>query len=622
MAKLDTDYGSFKELISVARVYTVPLYQRRYSWKPKAQVAELWSDVVRLYKERVLSGTVDSTHFIGSIVVGETETRALGPGDCSIIDGQQRLLTLSLIVAAIRDTLVESVSKREEITTNYLTFPRTEQLRLELSQADAATYQAIVTGEEVRDRRSPVYQAYLYVRRELAAGVVEELDPDEAVDEDAEDSGVDAGGEAGDTLNGPEEIDVPPSVPEASQWNWEVLLQVLSQDLELVSISGVPAERAYQIFATLNHGGLRLTQVDLIRNAVFMKLPRRNQEAHRKIWQPLEENLGEKGLQRFLHAWVVRRGNNVPQKDTYASVLHELKVAGASEDEAYDLLRDLGSESRDYRVISDPSSYESMKLAKEWKVPDEMYRTLTFLASWGSVPAQPLLLETFTRWRLRRLNSTAATRLLRYVESLLVRRFIAAIPPNDLRSTLGRLVQQVRLSSDRQFGNVVIAALKEPTRRWPDDRETEDALVTRSIYRVKNVRQTFLILRRLAEELEGKECPQIDLGTSPSKYSIEHILPQTLEGTSWYQDLERWGDVDAHVTWNTRRHTLGNLTLTAYNSELSNRAFAEKKIWIRDKLRLRLSTQILESEAWSKREIEDRSRSLSAIAMKVWPYPG
>jgi hypothetical protein len=616
LPKLDTDYGSFKDLISVAKVYTVPLYQRRYSWKPKNQVAELWSDVVRLYRERSSAGKVESTHFIGSVVVGETENRALGPGACNIIDGQQRITTLSLLLAAIRDTIVDDEAAKSEITTDYLTFPKTNDTRLVLSQADAQSYEAIVAGEPVADRKSPVFRAYAHLKRELLAGLVEDTDPDESAEDESDD---DAQIENGSPVEDDDVLYVE-EASVATPWEWKTLLTVLSQDLELVSISGVPAERAYQIFATLNHAGLKLTQVDLIRNAVFMKLPERNQEAYKKIWQPLEHGLGEKGLGRFLHTWVVRRGNNVPQKDTYASILGELKSA-PTEDRVYGLLEGLRDEAPIYVVISDTNAYEANKLAKEWSSPDEMLSSLRFLSEWGNVPVQPLIMEIVARWKAKRLNGPSATRLLRLVESLLIRRFIAQIPPNDLRSTMARLVLQVVDVKDKDLEKVVTKALLEPTRRFPTDLDTLDSIVTKPLYRTKNVGQTFLVLRRLAEHLEGKECPYIELGTTSAKYSIEHILPQTVEGTSWLKDLEEWGDVDAHVTWNTRRHTAGNLTLTAYNSELSNRPFTEKREWIAEKLRLQLSTQIVEQEVWSKKQIESRSESLSKHVCVIWPYP-
>lgn len=550
-------------------------------------------------------------------MVGETESKALGPGACNVIDGQQRLLTLSLIVAAIRDALVEDSAPRDELTENYLVFPKTHQLRLAPSQVDRDVYEKIIFGEAVEgaDRQSLVYKAYAYVLSELNAGYSEDAEP-EPGDEDLEEvsaSSEDIDQEGGDELAA--------GAADVKPFDWAPLLEVVSHDLELVSISGVPAERAYQIFATLNHGGLRLTQVDLIRNAVFMKLPTKNNEAYGDLWKPLEERLGLVGLERFMHNWIIRQGHNVPKKDTYENLLLELKPAGPDEGAIFELLQTLKSDADLFILINEPSSFEGRKIAKDWSLPDGMHRSLKFLAEWGNVPAQPLLMEVVSRWRAKDISSTLAGKLLSAVESLIVRRFIAQTPPNDLRSILARLVVQSRKATGKAYGDAVLTELLRPTVRWPTDDELEEAMVTRPLYRPKNTNQTFLVLRRVAEELEGKECPNIEFGRSATKYSVEHILPQTLDGTSWIKDMESWGDLDAHQTWSSRRHTVGNLTLTAYNSELSNRAFVEKKQWIKEKLKLRLSAQLLEQEIWTKPQIESRSSSIAKMAAEIWLSP-
>jgi uncharacterized protein YggT (Ycf19 family) len=179
-------------------------------------------------------------------------------------------------------------------------------------------------------------------------------------------------------------------------------------------------------------------------------------------------------------------------------------------------------------VISDANAYEATKLAKEWNVPDDMLASLRFLSDWGNVPVQPLIMEVVARWKSKRLNGPSATRLLKLVESLLVRRFIAQIPPNDLRSTMARLVLQVVDVKDKDFEKAVIKALLEATRRFPTDVETLDAMVTKALYRSKNIQQTFYVLRRLAEHLEGKSARTSSWGRHP---------PNTASSTSFLRRL-------------------------------------------------------------------------------------
>lgn len=617
MAKLDTDYGSFKDLMSAAKVHEVPQYQRRYSWSAKKQIPALWGDIVRLYRERSADGRPYSSHFIGSLVVGETASKSLGPGACDIIDGQQRLTTLSLLLIALRDRLVDDRAHKDEISENFLTFSGGKGLRLVLSHGDHAVYEALVRGEDVADKSSLVFKGYQYFLEELDKGIYPEADPDEELVDAEGPEGADGEVPDADDSDGQAGVEGLASEP----WDWETLLAVIATDLELVSISGVPAERAYQIFATLNHGGLSLSQVDLIRNAVFMKLPSLHGEAYEKIWRPLEAKLGERGLGRFLHAWVVRREHNVPQKDTYASVLEELKKV-ASEKAIFEMLKQLSNESDVFIQIANANAYETKKLAESWKMPVEMRRSLRFLQAWGNIPAQAALLEVLVRWRNKEISNAKAADLVLMVESLLVRRYIAQVPPNDLRSTLARLVVQVAPLSSGSFYEAFLGALSEPSRRWPSAEEVRDGLVTRPLYRAKSLRQTFLILKRLAESLEGKESPQIEHGKSANSYSIEHILPQTVDGTSWLSDMEQWQDGNAHATWNSRRHTIGNLTLTAYNSELSNKSFADKKLWILHNSYLKLSKEISSHEDWTGDRIEARSEALADLALDIWKRHG
>jgi len=159
-----------------------------------------------------------------------------------------------------------------------------------------------------------------------------------------------------------------------------------------------------------------------------------------------------------------------------------------------------------------------------------------------------------------------------------IRRFISQIPPNDLRSTFARLTQQVRKkTTSAAFEKGIIGGLREKRRRWPSDTEVDDAFLRRPLYRSPGQRQTFFILKRIAERYEGKEAPQIVFGTASTDYSIEHVLPQSFPD-HWSADLVRWKDPNPQETWSTHRHTAGNLTLTAYNSELSSLPFDDPSV--------------------------------------------
>lgn len=616
MGKLDTAYGPFVELMAQGRIYVVPDYQRPYSWKPKKQVAELWGDISRLYRGRQSTPEQVDSHFIGSVVIGSAATKALGPVQAPVIDGQQRLVTLSLVLCAIRDVLVKDASSARDINDQYLVHYKNDEIRdfrVQPGSFDRGNYEALVRGVSSYDNKSNVYRAYRYVVDQLNAGPELESDPDDA--EEGEPSDVD--GAIEDVVE--EVISVTPA-----SWDWETLVEVVGSQLELVSISDVPAEQAYGIFASLNSTGLPLAQVDLIRNAIFMLLPRAGQKVHREYWEPLESELGRESLQHYFHAWVMLRGHNVPAKDTYRSVVRELAAAGVSEKDVVAAVRGIYDEAWSYLLITQPltGQREKFSQAPNPKTPASLTRALARLRAWGTTPMEPVLLRLVSLWRSPGSNFTTPQLLscLADLESYAVRRFMSHVPPNDLRSIYARITQQLVTAKQQSPGGVLRSALLEPSRRWPSNDQLTDSLLKRPLYRSPGQAQTFFVLKTIAEKLEGKECPQIQLGTSATSYSIEHVLPQSLS-EDWAKDMKAWGEEQPHKAWQEYRHTLGNLTLTAYNSELWNWPLDVKQEWIEEHLRLKLSKQLLAVDRWTSLEITTRSQELAKLAVTLWKHP-
>ncbi|MDP3890560.1 DUF262 domain-containing HNH endonuclease family protein [Nocardioides sp.] len=623
MSKLDTDHGPFVDLISQGRVYSVPEYQRPYSWTPKKQVAELWSDIHRLYLHRV-DDDQSFTHFIGSVVIGAAATKALGPVECPVIDGQQRLITLSLIVAAIRDELVADEADQNEITGQYLAHIKRGKIsapRVRPGESDRKVFEEIVTDEEPSDTRSKVYKAYTYLCDRLALGPWLDEDPDEADEDGSPDGNLDDNGLAIDSGDEDSEYEEDGEGLDGAvgSWDWEVLIEVVGTQLELVSIADVPAESAYQIFATLNSKGMPLSQVDLTRNAVFMLMPTQGKKAHKDFWMPMEQTLGRDSLQSYLHTWVIRSGHNVPAKEIYSSAMRELSKPGFKEADVRKALRGLHTSAWSYKLISSPASKDRETFYRGKTVPKSVVIAMERLKTWGTRPMEPVLVELFERYRLDRLTTAEVTRMLSYLESFVVRRYMAVTPPNDLRSTFARLTQQISSKTQaKSFENALVAGLQEPLRRWPTDHELLEHLKTRPLYRKGAQRQTSFVLRRMAEHLEGKEYPHIAFGTASTDYSIEHILPQTLS-KQWQTDLTKWGDPSPVQTRDSRLDVIGNLTVTAYNSELSNKSFDEKKKDIAKSLRLEISKGVLSQEQWTREEIDSRSQELWKAAVRIWP---
>lgn len=166
--------------------------------------------------------------------------------------------------------------------------------------------------------------------------------------------------------------------------------------------------------------------------------------------------------------------------------------------------------------------------------------------------------------------------------------------------------------------NKVTEYLLSERMRWPDDAEIRRSCVEGRFYRARQ-RDAFYVLKRIAYHLEGKERPTIRRGTGADDYSIEHILPQSIT-EEWVGDLTQWGD-DAFKTWQERKDVIGNLTLTAYNSDLGQLPFHKKKSIISDNMRLQLSQMIVNSDRWTREAIDSRSSELAELAISIWRKP-
>ncbi len=630
MGKLDVDYGPLSELVKTDKVFAVPDYQRSYSWKPRKQVAALWGDIARVYSspDEDGDGELDS-HFIGSVVTGAGKVRALGPTQVPIIDGQQRLITLSLILCAIRDVVIAPTSPGAagQVTREYLTVADGDEsvTRVLPGSKDRDSYERIVRGLDVKEPKSQVARAYAYIVDEIRKGPGEESDPDEGKESPEAPVLDEASLEAGDVRDELEVDDSDDDVAveaESSEarnavWDWERLLTVVTAQLELVSIADVPDDKAYQIFASLNSTGLALSQVDLVRNAVFMLLSDKEaKKAHNEVWRPLEAVFGKQQLESYLHTWVIRRGHNVPLKDMYQRMLKELRAATTR-----DVLDQLLSDAWAFSAVIRPTDPIARSTFANHSLPPNLATQLERLREWGNVPLRPVLLEVMLRYQNGTLSAKEAARALSWLESFVVRRYANQVPPNDLRSVFARIAGKLSaLQGDEvDFIDALKAELLEPARRWPSDSELRNAFLQRPLYRKRTNSQTFQILKRLAEDMQGKECPVIKFGRGSTEFSIEHVLPRN--PTHWLVDLANWGDPDPAETIELLSDTIGNLTLTAYNSELSNSAFSVKREWIESKVSLKLTTAILAQDEWTRSEIESRGEDLWKRAIKLWPRP-
>jgi hypothetical protein len=367
---------------------------------------------------------------------------------------------------------------------------------------------------------------------------------------------------------------------------------VLLSRLDFVSITLAADDNPYRIFESLNGKGMALTQADLLRNYFFMRLPvAEHEDLYSRVWYPMQDQMG-KWVGDFIRDLLVKDGAFVRSGDVYQT--WKRRLDRLSEGQVKDTLTSFRRYGAWYTHLIYPTTEGDQQLRGQ----------LQQLNRWGGTTTYPFLLNLYGEVANGRLGRGELVKILRLIESFLVRRSFANVPTNELNRLFIRLFTQ--LDPQQNAVDTVWYALSQPGLRRPDDREFEQAILKYPLYRDSRPEQRKLIL----EGSYGHQEPVL-LET----LSIEHIMAQTLT-SEWMAEL---GDhaIEVH---RDLVHTLGNLTLTGYNHPLSNSPF-ERKRQILSGSHLELNKEIVAERRWTASEIESRGRRLAERAKMIWPGP-
>lgn len=551
--------ANFLKFLKRSDQLEVPIYQRTYSWtRPECQ--QLWSDIIR-----ASHGDVEG-HFVGSIVYIDTGIyQVTGANAIEIIDGQQRLTTISLLLLALTRALEAdgdgSAPTARKLYRDYLLQEEDEnegaeaRYKLLLTKGDRDTFMRLIDGREVDPSAAPrlldTYNLFVdHLRRttltldQVVAGVEKLLIVDIALERDH--------------------------------------------------------DNPQLIFESLNSTGLDLSQADLIRNYVLMGLPHKQQaEIYTNSWYPLEQSFPAEHqdlFDRFMRDYLTMKTGQIPKIDRVYESFKSL--AQVSELSPADLVADVYHHSKHWVQLAfdraaDPVLREAIADLNQLKVD----------------VAHPFLMDVLEDHAQEKITGAELLEVVRMVESYVFRRAIAGLPTNILSKTFAGLVREVDETSYMESLKAALL-LKESYARLPGDAEFRREFVVKDVY---NFRSRNYLLRKL-ENHGRKELVDVD------SYTIEHVLPQNPDlSLEWQQELgPDWKAVQER--W---LHTVGNLTLTGYNPELSDRPFGEK-LTIKGGFRespLRLNQYIAQREHWNEAEIERRAELLADLALKIWPAP-
>ncbi|MFF0544363.1 DUF262 domain-containing protein [Nocardia thailandica] len=552
-------------LLKASSQFIVPIYQRLYSWH-EGECAQLWADIIRAGSTPALG-----SHFTGSIVyVAKDQSTNTSADPDLIIDGQQRVTTVTLILAALAarlDMLPEDQREPwdgfspKKIRNRFLLNDDEDgerQFKLILSQSDKQALIAILQGAPPpTDTVTRVTENYEFFQRKLA------------------EPGVD--------------------------------LAVVSKGLDKLVVVDVKLERGADnpqlVFEAMNSTGKKLSQADLIRNYVLMDLPPKQQEKlYTAYWHPMElefAGASESQFDEFVRHYLTIKSGEIPRLDDIYDAFKDHATRFTKSDET---IQSLVVELRQYA-----RRYVAMALGKE--SDPTLLRAFKDLDQIKADVVYPFLLEVYTDYDLDILTRDDVLQIVDLVTSYIFRRAVCRIPTNSLNKTFAGFSLAVR--KDRYVESVKAHFLSMKSyRRFPSDAEFEAGLATNDLY---NFRRRSYFLRML-ENFGRKEHVTIE------DYTIEHILPQNENlSAHWRNALgDGWQEVQAKYL-----HTLGNLTLTGYNSEYSDHPFEAKRDMeggFRDSP-LRLNKGLGQLETWNADEIRKRAARLAGEALRIWTRP-
>jgi len=558
--------AKFLDFIKKSPQFVIPIYQRTYSWTER-ECRQLWDDIVRTGGNDAISA-----HFIGSIVYIEKGLyQVTSQSPLLVIDGQQRLTTLSLLIAALINALENNSEDKQELVEGfsprklrnyYLINPEEERERhykLILSQTDKDSLIAVVGGNELPKEYSRRISENYKLFEKWIAEYQSEL----------------------------------PTICKG-------IAKLVVVDIALSRDQDNPQ----LIFESMNSTGRELTQADLIRNFILMGLePALQTRLYQNYWRPMELDFGQEAYEThfdsFMRHYLTVKINEVPRVDKVYEVFKkyarspEIEKAGVEA-----LLADIRDFARYFCAMAlgaekDPGLSYGFHDLRELKVD----------------VAYPFLLELYIDYDKGILSKEDFLSAVRLVEAYVFRRAICSIPTNSLNKTFATFTKA--LKKDRYLESIQAHFLLLPSyRRFPHDEEFKKEIQTRDIY---NFSRRSYWLRRL-ENYGRKERVGVD------EYTIEHIMPQNENLSKEWQDAlgEEWKRV--HETW---LHTIGNLTLTGYNAEYSDSSFVKKRDMPGGfkESPLRLNQGLNQLEQWNEDTIKARAQRLSKMAVSVWGSP-
>lgn len=554
----------FSYLEGPSHRYIIPVYQRRYDWKIE-NCKQLYNDLLRLAKDK------EGNHFFGSIV-----SDVVGAGSITeyhIIDGQQRLTTVTLLLLAIAKLVEKGEAYSNEVDLNEQIMERfiiskwakeDDKVKLIPVKRDRKALHYLIFGEEdeyIENSNLTINYKYFYERLKKDSHIIDEI-------------------------------------------------YSAIQRLQVISITLEKGDDAQLIFESLNSTGLALSEGDKIRNFILMNLPLEKQNKYfEKYWIKIED-FTNKRIDNFVRNYLSIKTFSMP---TMSKVYFEFKDYVNRHSESLEtLLEDMLKYSKFYKKLLDgESGFKNKDLDSSMFNLKKMEISVT----------EPFFMEVFSLNDESMLSLDDLIGIFNTIEIYLFRRNICGVASNALNKIFLNLNKDI-VRYDGTTENYVEKLKynlinKRDSGRFPKDEEFYENLNNKEIYLMRGRFKNYLFNK--IENYNTVETKDIYNHLDDGTYSIEHIMPQKLND-DWFEEL---GDnaEEIHEKW---IHKLGNLTITGYNSDMGNSSFEKKRDGKHGfkKSGIRMNQDLALLDSWGEEEIEKRHRDLLDLAVhEIWRYP-
>ncbi len=534
--------------------FVIPIYQRLYSWK-KEQCEQLWDDIIKIGGNDKMNG-----HFIGSILYVRVDATHSSP--LLIIDGQQRLTTITLLLIALRDHLNDEDEFLEKfscqkIQNRYLINSDKDgdkKFRLILSESDRDTLLSLID----KNKRKP---------SEPSSKIMENFKLFE----------------------------------EWIRKNTDKL-ETIFKGLDKLMVVEISLERGKDnpqlIFESMNSTGKDLTQTDLIRNYILMGLePEKQKIFYKKYWRAMEEDFkqNETLFNQFVRHYLTIKTGDIPKISKVYEAFKRYQQERGIETEV--LLQDLQKYCGYFcRIVFKKEDHKGLNKA------------LGFLVDLEMDVVYPLLLELYSDYSDGVLSKQDFIPIIYLTESYICRRAVCGLGSSGFNKFFASFTKKINKDQYLESIKAHFLSLETTKGKFPKDSEFKNLFTTIDFYNLKEKKYFFERLENFdtKEPVNTKEC------------AIEHIMPQTLT-KEWKKDLgENFKAIHEKYL-----NTIGNLTLTGYNEKYSNNSFQEKRDMEKGfkQSPLRLNQSLKDLESFGEKEIEKRANDLADLALKIWTYP-